>query len=382
MKLYQKADQIKLVHSGHNYFELLEDIINSSKKVLHIQTYIFKTDSTGLRIVNALKKAALRKVQIFIMLDAFGSSSFSRKVIHELREAGVQFRFFAPLFSSENIHIGRRLHYKIVVADKRVALTGGINIADKYSGNEQTNPWLDYAILTEGAVCEYLHLLCEQVFSHKNQSDLRKWENSITPPPSGQNYLIRYRLNDRLRRRDEIHKSYKAHIQNATKSITIIASYFLPSRTFRQLIATTSARGVKIRIVLTKESDTLSARLAESYLYAYYLRNKIQLFEWKNSVMHGKAMIVDEEWATIGSYNINFLSHYLSMELNTEVQDSEFAKIFLQHVDDIVENGCINIDLNKYGQTNNLLKKFAMWLAYNFFRILKNISVRKKNGLR
>ena len=106
MKKYIAAENVQLVQSGDNYFNLLEEIINQSKITLHLQMYIFETDTTGLRIVNALKQAAARNVSIFILLDAFGSYSFSREIVQELLLRGIRFRFFSPLFSSESGYFG------------------------------------------------------------------------------------------------------------------------------------------------------------------------------------------------------------------------------------------------------------------------------------
>ncbi len=83
--------------------------------------------------------------------------------------------------------------------------------------------------------------------------------------------------------------------------------------------------------------------------------------------MHGKAMIVDKEWATIGSFNINFLSRYISIELNTDVSDREFALEFSSHLDKITDQGCVIVEKNA-----------LMWLAYCFFLILMNFTINKR----
>jgi cardiolipin synthase A/B len=379
MKNYHQAELIKLVHSGNNYFDLLEEIIDDTKEVIHLQTYIFETDTTGLRIVNALLRAALRNVKVFLLLDAFGSSSFSKQMVVALKEAGVQIRFFAPFFSSENIHWGRRLHYKIIVSDRKKGLTGGINIADKYNETDMGAPWLDYAIYSEGAVCEYLHLLCDDAYAKKSHNILRHWEKSFLNAGEP-GYQVRFRLNDRLRRSNEISRSFKEHILGARHSIIIIGSYFLPPSSFRKMLTLAASRGVKICLVLASESDIKTMRFAESYLYAYYLRNNIQVFEWQKSVLHGKVMIIDSEWVSVGSFNINFLSNYLSMELNTEVRERQFATEFTDHINEIIKYGCKHItpSKNESNKTSGVFRQLLMWMAYNLFRLIKNISVRRK----
>ena len=139
-KDFFSADEIRLVHSGTDYFDTLEEIINNAQHTLHFQTYIFEEDETGLRIANVLKSAAQKGVKVFVVLDGYGSKNLSNKFISDFENAGVNFRYFSPLFSFQNIYIGRRLHHKIIVADAKIALVGGINIADRYIGSPTELP--------------------------------------------------------------------------------------------------------------------------------------------------------------------------------------------------------------------------------------------------
>lgn len=380
MIAYHKAEEIQLVHSGSNYFEVLEQLINESKEIIHLQTYIFDSDKTGLRIIEALKNAAKRKVTIFVLADAFGSNSLSSTFIKELNSCGIHFRLFSPLFSSESVFFGRRLHHKIAVADKRVALVGGINIADKYYGiNVETKAWLDYAILVRGSVCEYLHKLCEQFYERKKFSTTKEWERSVFQPHIGVDpMMVRFRRNDWIKGRNEIYKSYINAIADSKKSIVIVASYFLPGIRFRRLLKKAALRGVETKIILAGKSDIASVRFAESYLYEFYLRNKIQIYEWTNSVMHAKAMAVDNEWATIGSYNLNYLSHHVSIELNVDIADPHFVKSFTTHIDQIINNHCKKIILEETIKKNTWSIRWKMRLSYMFYKVLKAILVSKK----
>jgi len=379
MKKYLEAESIELVHSGNNYFDLLEKIIDQSKEVLHLQTYIFDTDKTGLKIIEALKRARLRKVIVYVLIDAFGSFSFSKDVIKEIRDLGINFRFFSPLFSLESGYFGRRLHYKVVVADRNIALTGGINIADKYNDSANEAPWLDYAVYVNGKGCEYLHLFCERMYKKLKPDTLKLWESQLHSVNGSEiSNKIRFRINDWIKQKNEIQKSYVDEIAKAKTSITIVASYFLPGRTFQKLLADASCRGVEIKIILTGKSDVSSAKEAENYLYDFYLRNKISLFEWSNSVMHAKVMIIDNKWVTIGSYNLNFLSHYISIELNTDISDAEFAQNFTKHLDDIITSGCTYIEIEKAYRKKGWLGQFKMWSYYTFFRLLMSATVSRK----
>src|SRR5690606_16561044 len=160
-------------------------------------------------------------------------------------------------------------------------------------------------------------------------------------------------------------------VKNSKTSLMMVASYFLPGRSFRRLLSQASARGVTIKLIVAGRSDLASVRLAENYLYAFYLKNNIQVYEWVDSVMHGKAMVVDGNWATVGSYNLNFLSQYASIELNAEIKDATFVKAFDKTLNQIAEEHCSKMDLTAHAKKVSVIDKFLQWLLYTFFRFIK-----------
>jgi cardiolipin synthase A/B len=378
MNDYKQAEDIQLIFSGDDYFDHLETIINESREVLHLQTYIYENDETGKRIAEALVRAANRKVKVFVLLDAYGCYPFSKQLTEMWRSSGIHFRLYSPLFSSESINIGRRLHHKIIVADKKIGLTAGINIANKYSGQLGANAWLDYAVLTKGAVCAYLDELCASFFEKRSERLTNLFSSNQLIPENRNSKLIRFRRNDWIKGKNEIHKSYLEALLNAKYSVIIVASYFLPGSLFLKLLKKASKRGVEIKIILAGKSDIPSLSMAEHFLFEFYRKNNIRIYEWTNSVMHAKAMMVDEQWITIGSYNINLLSHYLSIELNADIVDPKFINTFTNHVTNILHNDCTYVDTKKMGVQNKGLKKWKLWLAYHFYRIVMQVLISRK----
>lgn len=375
MNRYVPAELVQLVISGRNYFDTMEELINAAKQSIHLQTYIFEEDNTGNRIANALKNAARRGVSVYVMADGFGSNSLSLNFINDLTQSGVNFRFFAPIFSSENLYFGRRLHHKVIVADKNSALVGGINIADKYSGRDKNTPWLDYSILVKGQVCIYLHILCENLFN-KNPFIKRKKKKLFDQGTRG-NFLIRFRRNDWIWKKNEIHHSYREALTKAESSVIIIASYFLPGFLFRRILRNARKRGVEITLVLTRSSDVKIIHSAERYLYSFLLRNKIKIFEWPNSMMHGKATIADNDWVTIGSYNINQLSHYRSIELNADIKNQGFAKLFRDHIEQVILADCNEITNEKLLRAGYLIQ-LVNFLSYHYVKLISYFFLSKK----
>jgi cardiolipin synthase len=227
------SEKVVLVHSGEDYFERLERIILESKSEIHIQTYIFDCDNIGKKIIAALKEAASRNVKIYILLDGFGSFSFPKEVLNELKQIGINIRFFSPLLSANSFYLGRRMHHKVVVSDSKIALIGGINIADKYHGTTTIPAWLDYAVqLNNEKIGEQLTNLCLDIYFRKNLVDRNKIADIVH---NHEEIDINILQNDWLKRKNEILKSYIKSIGNAKKEIVIVGSYFLPGR---KLIAT------------------------------------------------------------------------------------------------------------------------------------------------
>lgn len=361
---YYPADNVRLVYSGNDYFQRLEKIIDDSKFELHIQTYKFDNDSTGLSIIEKLKNAADRNVKIFILLDSFGSSNFPNYLKRELRDHGINLRFFAPLLSTHSFYLGRRLHHKVVTADNEIALIGGINIADKYHGTSLQLPWLDYAVELKGSICQGIQKFCNNIYHKRSYRKIK----SPTEEFNIDKTLIRIAINDWVNNKTEISKSYLTAIRKAKHEIIIVGGYFIPGRRIRIALRQASKRGVKVKIILAGISDIKLVARATEFFYSYLLRHNIELYEWRGSVLHGKAAVIDNEWSTIGSFNLNHLSSYASIEMNVEIDSAEFSNVFVTHLYEIISR-CRLVSRVTYESKNIWLNKLLNWISFRLIRI-------------
>ncbi|MBL7796424.1 MAG: hypothetical protein JNJ90_07985 [Saprospiraceae bacterium] len=370
MKIYQAADSIALVLSGEDFFDRLVRMIDAARETVHVQTYIFVDDNTGRLVAEALKRAARRGVQVWVIADGYGSNELPRSFVLDLRTAGVRFRFFKHIVSILKWQGGRTLHHKVVVVDRQSALVGGINIADKYRGRPDTPAWLDFAVQIEGNVCRHLHDLCSDIYRHQYWRTRfpAGWRRKKTPflPKTPRDGLIRFRLNDWLRRKTEVYQSYVRAISSARESLVIVASYLLPGRTVRARLAAAARRGVAVRMLLTGPSDVPLARWAEQYLAYWMLKKGIRVFHWEKSVMHGKTILVDGQWASVGSYNLNPLSRFRSLELNVDIADPAFTQYFCAYVDDLLRHRCKEVTKENLPEFSSRRHLFKAWLAYHF----------------
>ena len=163
---FKSIQSINLLRSGEQYFNRLIELIEKAHYSIHLQVYIFDTDTTGNEIAAALIRAAKRGVSVYVVLDAYASNRFSESKLIELKQVGIHIKLFAP-YAIKNFKIGRRLHHKIVMIDEQIALIGGINIAQKYRGSLYQNPWLDLAVEVNGRICFDIKELCLSIWSNK-----------------------------------------------------------------------------------------------------------------------------------------------------------------------------------------------------------------------
>jgi len=274
------------------------------------------------------------------------------------------------LLSANSFYIGRRLHHKIVVADAEKTLIGGINIADKYHGTKKIEPWLDYAIeINDKEIVEPLQKLCQDIY-FKNRVIRRKEIISIFK--SAEEITIKVLQNDWLKRKNEIYNAYIKNIGNAKKDIVIVSSYFLPGKKLINTLIKAAQKGVKIKLILSGISDIPLARRASCHLYAKLLTYNIELYEWKKSILHGKIAVIDCNWTTIGSFNLNNLSSFASIEMNVGINSEEFAKDYLVHLNEIIAQ-CERITPETLKLKYGFSSKFKNWMSYWTARIIEII---------
>ncbi|CAN5562724.1 cardiolipin synthase ClsB [soil metagenome] len=361
-KPYISGHQVKLLHSGENYFDALVKLIDSAKNVLHLQVYIFEEDTTGRKIARALLAAAKRGVNVFLMVDGFGAKDLSKEFIANLKSGNVYFRYFSPLPFPGITQAGRRLHQKVCVADAQKAIVGGINIADKYRGDEKQKAWFDYAVEIEGPACAELNLICQKIWKRR----FRKYTNANVKLEVESNTGVQLRVsqNDWFRRLNQISSAYKQMLDAAQKEILIVASYFIPTRRLLSILLYSASRKRDVKIVLSRNSDVPFIKGAMNYLYEKLLQEGVKIFEYNESVLHAKVCVVDREWSSIGSHNLNHLSEFISVELNIEILNLDFSEKFAHELISVMADQCIEVTLENFRKELNTWTRFKNWLSF------------------
>lgn len=365
---WHQHNHAELLRSGNSFFSSLLESIEAATEEILIQVYILEPDKTGMAIIDALFQAAQRGVKVNILADAYGSTNLKNNIPARLLHPCISLRFYAPVKILSKLQMGMRLHHKIFVIDKQVAFTGGINLADHYSGFDGREPWLDYGMKLQGEIVKDLWKICLETgsgFLRKNNLLLSGFS---LPSIYQGNIKIRALQNHWFKARFAISKQYRNQIRFAKEELVIMNSYFIPSRALKRLLKNAAKRGVAVKLILGGVSDVPTVRNATRFFYGDLLKAGIKIFEYQKSVLHAKLALSDGNWICLGSYNLNHLSDFGSIECNLEMLDETFYRTTKQELEAICKQDCQEIQAHTFEQSNTLFLKIRDYLSYLLIR--------------
>nr|WP_262903620.1 phosphatidylserine/phosphatidylglycerophosphate/cardiolipin synthase family protein [Niabella beijingensis] len=346
-------------------------MILTAEQSIHIQMYIFRYDNAGQMVMEWLCQAARRGVSVYLLVDGY-TTHLAFNILHRIESEGVQVERYEPLFKNGAFYFGRRMHHKIVVADGRRALVGSNNIDDDYYGSLSHPAWLDMALFVEGTVAGELERICVQLWNKeaaRNRPMCQTTQQVRYLEKGVERISVRVLRNDWVRNRNDIWKSYFNLLSKAKEEVYLVSSYFLPGKRLRRQMKLAACRGVKIKVITAGLSDVLIAKQAERYLYPWLLRNHIEVYEYQDSILHAKMGVRDGRWLTLGSFNINNISTYASIELNLEVRNRPFVRRVQQELEQLIVAHCTPVSPDHYLHQRPFVRLFER-LCYNFIRIL------------
>lgn len=377
MTEFLDGNRITLLHNGAEYFPALEAAFDGAVREIYLETYIFEYDQTGRAIAVALKRAARRGVTVHLLLDGFGCKDLPAEVVREMREAGVQLLFYRPQLAKLRRSSYRRLHRKIAVVDGQLAFVGGINIIDDMDTPGQTPPRYDYAVAVEGPLLPAIQAAVRRLWGLVAWSQLkrhvRRRQHSQLAPPIAGTTRAAFVIRDNIGHRRDIEEAYLEAIDNARSEIVLANAYFLPGRHFRQALIRAAARGVRVVLLLQGRVEYLLLHYATRALYGVFLDAGIELFEYHRSFMHAKVAVVDGNWATVGSSNIDPFSLLLSREANVVVSDAGFAANLRTSLERSMKEGSRVVTYASWKRQPMHLR-FLSWLCYGGVRLLMGVA--------
>ncbi|HEX6734221.1 MAG TPA: cardiolipin synthase ClsB [Azonexus sp.] len=376
---YTAGNRLTLLNSGAEYFPALLAAIDAARSEIFLESYIYADDRIGHEVSNALCRAAARGVVVNVIVDGFGARNFAADFLPRLTAAGVRAMLYRPELGRFRLrrHRLRRLHRKLVVIDASQAFVGGINIIDDHNAPAEMCPRYDYAVLAEGPLLGQIHHAARRMW------EIVAWVNfkrrfRLVPPAAARPEALgvqqaAFLIRDNIRHRNDILHAYLDAIDTAREEILIANAYFLPGVRFGRALQAAARRGVQITILLQGKTDHPLLRFATQALYSLVLEQGIRIFEYEQSFMHAKVAVIDGEWATVGSSNIDPFSLLLAKEANLVVHDRDFAGQLRASLHEAMRCGARETrseDLIRLPWHSRLLR----WLSYGVVRALVGIT--------
>ena len=381
------GNRVHLLCSGVEYFPALLRAIDQASAEIHLETYIYAGDRTGVQVTDALVRAAQRGVRVQLIIDGYGAHDMPLALRNQLEQAGVRLLVFRPDISLRlKRHRLRRMHRKLVVIDARIGFVGGINIIDDMDTPHQTPPRFDYAVQVEGPLVTQMHAAAERLWRLVAWARMQqRWREEravpgltalpvlpVLPEVCGP-YRAAFLVRDNLRHRRDIEQAYLQAIESAQDEIIIANAYFLPGWRFRHALINAATRGVQVTLLLQGRIEYVLLHYASRALYGPLLQAGVQIHEYHRSFLHAKVAVIDSCWSTVGSSNIDPFSLALAREANVVVYDPGFGRQLRASLLQALDAGAQMVSRSRW-MRQPWWRRAPIWIGYGLVRLLMGLA--------
>ncbi len=333
---FSTARLIRLLWRGRESFSTIFDAVRKAERIICLEFYIFRNDETGSELAEILKQKSLDGVRVYLLYDHFGSFGTPLSFWDSLKKAGVRTAASRPFKWIFPFHYVHRNHRKLIVIDDQKAFTGGLNIANEYSGFHlrlKGRKWRDTGIMLEGPV------------AHELFKSFRKnwfaWAGEIIESPAEAiqevpgtgcvhggddcNIPVMPIFVNSAKGRRKMRRLLYYSINHARKSISLTTAYFTPSRRMVETLEQAVARGVSVRLLVPGITDFPPAAYAGRAFFTRLLKAGVEIYAYAGRILHAKTSLFDGCWGIIGSTNLDFQSLRYNDEGNVGILDLNFS---------------------------------------------------------
>ncbi|MDB5972065.1 MAG: putative phospholipase [Hydrocarboniphaga sp.] len=379
------GNRVDLLENGEAYYPRVLEAIASAQKEIFVETFILFDDKIGQPFQQALVDAGRRGLRVELTVDGYGSANLTPGFVKEMTDAGIGFHVYRPQpkLMGVRTNLFRRLHRKLVVVDGRLAFVGGINISHDHVADFGPGSKQDYAVVVEGPVVRDIHRFCELSVARdalKTQTRQRWWQRRRAAPtapalPAAGRARVMFVVRDNERHPDDIEREYRLAIKAARRRIVIANAYFFPGFRLLRNLRDAARRGVDVRLILQGKPDMWYVKWIAENLYEYLMKAGVTIYEYCERPLHAKVAVIDEEWATVGSSNLDPLSLYLNLESNLVFGDAAFNQHLAASLQHLVQHSCRKVEWTAIPKrdisrqlfnfvTYHLGRRFPAWVGW------------------
>ncbi|MCL5063282.1 MAG: phospholipase D-like domain-containing protein [Nitrospirae bacterium] len=325
---FSTATNIQLLWKGDESFKTIFDAIKSAEELICLEFYIFRNDETGTELSELLKQKSREGIKVYLLYDHFGSFGTPRSFWKDMKKAGIKIRASRPFKWTSPFNYVHRDHKKLIVIDSQLAFTGGLNIANEYSGFHlrlKGRSWRDTGIMLKGPIVGKLFNIFkkswylwggEPITISNFKFQILNFKEAIPAIPI---FVASARGRRRMRR------LLYYSINHSQKNISLATAYFTPSRRMVETLEGAVKRGVKVRLLVPGISDVPAASYAGKAFFSRLLKAGVEIYNYMGEILHAKTYIFDDCWSIIGSTNLDFQSLRYNDEGNVGILDVDFV---------------------------------------------------------
>ena len=318
------GNHVDFYHQGPPCFDAMRQAIAAAQHHIHLETFIFQPDATGRQFLDLLSQKAREGVKVRLLYDAMGSIHLHRRMLAPLHAAGGRFAMFLPVNPlRRRLQINMRNHRKILVVDGRLGFIGGLNVGDEYQGQvPRFGFWRDTHLRLQGpAVADLQRIFIEDW-------DFAAGERIVSPgdTDAARGYFPRAAADGPYplqiidsgpdREMKGIREIYFAAILQARRRVWIASPYFVPDAGLRDALQLAGYLGVDVRFLGQFHPDKWIPQFAARYYWDQVLAAGVKVYQYTAGMMHSKVVLVDDDWASVGTANLDNRSLHLNFEVN------------------------------------------------------------------
>jgi cardiolipin synthase len=318
------GNRVEVFTNGAQFYPAMRDAMLAAEGSIDMEAYIFKPGDAANMLIDALVDRARAGVEVRIVMDAIGSVGMGGRSATRLREAGCKINFYQPIRWYRLHRLNNRTHRELLVIDGRVAFTGGAGVADWWFRPHHGTPaWRDTMARIEGPIVAALQgVFCENWLECCGEiiTSPRHWP-PLDRVGAAEAMLVRSSPSDRATVSRVV---FQLLLEGATSCVEISTPYFLPDRALRKALVRAAQRGVRVRVIVPgRYNDQRLVRLASRRMFRELLASGVRIYEYRPSMTHVKALMVDNTWAMIGTTNVDNRSFEHNDEVNVAFREAD-----------------------------------------------------------
>jgi len=345
---FTEGNAITVLRNGDQIFPAMLDAIRSAESTVDLMTFVYWRGEIAVEFAEAMSERAKAGVRVRLLIDALGGRLIEGELVQRMQRAGVAVEWFRKPWLKSPFKANHRLHRKILVVDGRVAFTGGVGIAEEWTGDARNeNEWRDTHVRVEGPAVDGLQSAFIQDWAETGQELYSEDDEFPEQPQSGSSTVQIVRGSASIGW-DDMQSAFHVMLCSAQERLRIATAYFAPDNDFLETLCAAPDRGVDVDLLVPgPHADKRVSQLTSEGVYDRLVNCGVRVWTFQPSMMHAKIMTVDGQAAVIGSSNFNRRSLDHDEEVVLIALDRDLTATFDAHLDEDFERS-VEIDLTRW----------------------------------